>query len=104
MCGAKWKTCQCPQWDEARLLARAETRVGHVPAGRVREEAVAREAEHLREHHECQHDGEWEKVRPRGRRDVEYECEICDDVHYEFIWRCVDCEITVCTRCKFNRL
>ncbi|KAG2746578.1 hypothetical protein P692DRAFT_201791821 [Suillus brevipes Sb2] len=27
MCKALWKTCRCPQWDEARLLAAAERRV-----------------------------------------------------------------------------
>ncbi|KAI9457935.1 hypothetical protein HD554DRAFT_1759385 [Boletus coccyginus] len=27
VCQARWKTCQCPQWDERRLLAAAEERV-----------------------------------------------------------------------------
>jgi hypothetical protein len=27
LCKALWKTCRCPQWDEARLLAAAERRV-----------------------------------------------------------------------------
>ena len=27
LCHARWKTCQCPQWDERRLLAAAEERV-----------------------------------------------------------------------------
>ncbi|KAG1739764.1 hypothetical protein EDD22DRAFT_921980 [Suillus occidentalis] len=27
VCKALWKTCRCPQWDEARLLAAAERRV-----------------------------------------------------------------------------
>lgn len=26
-CGARWKTCRCPQWEERRLLAAAEARV-----------------------------------------------------------------------------
>ncbi|KAF8553220.1 hypothetical protein OG21DRAFT_1274303 [Imleria badia] len=27
LCRARWKNCQCPQWDERRLLAAAEARV-----------------------------------------------------------------------------
>jgi len=60
VCGMKWKTCNCDQWDEERLIERAENLVdnGRAPQANYqihgRAEQVAQAVEHLREHHECE--------------------------------------------------
>lgn len=61
VCGQQWKTCACLQWDEDRLLERAEEVVDNMQAPAVnhhgaedREDQVARAVQHLREHHECE--------------------------------------------------
>ncbi|CZR55118.1 uncharacterized protein PAC_05004 [Phialocephala subalpina] len=60
VCGANWKTCQCPTWSEARLLGRAEQIADPIappvaqvpqplpppPAPRPQQVAVARQCHH----------------------------------------------------------
>ena len=61
LCGARWKTCECQQWDEERLLDDAERRVRNEFGNRVAEAQPALHATRvrqrmqvLREDHECQ--------------------------------------------------
>lgn len=62
VCAATWKTCQCAQWDESRLLDAAQRRVEVEAGGRegrvglapdVFRERVRVQAEQLRVNHEC---------------------------------------------------
>lgn len=111
VCGERWKTCGCAQWDEARLLDRAADIVdrhdGPVRPGNVRgeparalqrERQVARMADQLRERHECDHHGRW------IRRTGTHRCEECHDFLANFILECHQCRLLACVRCKKNRL
>jgi hypothetical protein len=101
VCGVKWKKCQCPQWDENRLVDRVNRVVAHHqpqpanPGERAQILAAAHNV--VAGRHICAHIS-WERV------DGEWECDECgDDLPY-FIWRCEVCEIDACTRCRYNRL
>lgn len=61
LCSARWKTCDCRQWDEERLLNDAERRVRNQFGNRgaqaqpaIHAERVNQRMEQLRENHECQ--------------------------------------------------
>ncbi|KAF4339196.1 IBR finger domain protein [Fusarium beomiforme] len=61
VCGERWKNCDCPQWQEERLVRRANDIVDRDDnAGRmdaqVRQARVERERANLIENHECTHD------------------------------------------------
>ncbi|KAK4233576.1 hypothetical protein C8A03DRAFT_47915 [Achaetomium macrosporum] len=88
VCGEAWKRCQCPQWDERRLLRRAEAN---------RAAMVEQERAHLRENHDCDHRS-WRFVQG------EHECELCHDTLKAFIWYCCQCHLAACSRCRRNRL
>ncbi len=100
----QWKTCTCQIWDEARLLARANVIVDRnepQAIGLVREAAVDAVVRHINYQHEsddddCDH--EWERI------DGGHECDECGDELPYFIWRCEECEIYACTRCRYNKL
>ncbi|KAL5604413.1 hypothetical protein BROUX41_002385 [Berkeleyomyces rouxiae] len=103
VCGARWKTCQCPQWDEDRLLRRAGEVVDRRPqpqggAGNLanRVLAVANMQRILRNHHECDHE-QWQWIAGRHR------CDQCRDWLREYIFECTQCRITSCRRCRYNR-
>ncbi|KAI9154766.1 hypothetical protein HJFPF1_07323 [Paramyrothecium foliicola] len=101
-CAAPWKTCQCKQWDEARLVLRTEQLINRGHRGvanmteRRRRLLRQQQAEHLRENHECQH-GVWTSI------SGEHTCETCHDTLPEFIYECVACRVQVCRRCRLNR-
>ncbi|KAM0425475.1 hypothetical protein ACHAPT_009264 [Fusarium lateritium] len=102
VCGERWKTCRCPQWQEDRLFRRANVIVDRAgDAGRIDERArqlrVERERRNLMENHECTHE-RW-KGRPGPRQ-----CEECFDFLPIFIYECRQCHIMACRRCRFNRL
>ena len=115
VCGAIWKNCACPQWDERRLLARAEVIVDRQPremelalahhAEQVRQaterraEQVRQAMERLREDHECAHDEGWRKVTTGSLR-----CEECTHTLGAFLLECRQCNLRACVRCKQNRL
>jgi hypothetical protein len=124
-----WRTCNCPQWEEARLTAAAEDQVRREeppppPAGRraaaapapaLFAERVRRAAERLRVNHECRH-GSW-RYRSGGGR-----CESCNHSldRYLLVSRmfstlrqkhtlmlrqcCNGCQMLACVRCQRNRL
>ncbi|KAI0336007.1 hypothetical protein GY45DRAFT_572325 [Cubamyces sp. BRFM 1775] len=103
LCTATWRTCTCRQWDENRLLATAEHRVQRqgvqAPAqgGNAVEyrRRVAREAERLREDHNCEH--RWRYVVTEGH------CEGCGHFLRLFLFQCRGCQMWVCARCRRNR-
>ncbi|KAK3328727.1 hypothetical protein B0H66DRAFT_519 [Apodospora peruviana] len=102
VCGKKWKTCRCEQFDQDRLLERAEAVVDRRrDAQRIpdvqRENLVRREMEHLRANHQCEH-ARW---RSRGGR---HQCEECHDTLPNYILECTQCRLMACRRCRYNRL
>ncbi|KAI1352820.1 hypothetical protein F5Y01DRAFT_324069 [Xylaria sp. FL0043] len=116
LCAAKWKTCTCVQWDEARLYDRAEAIYDRNPvdehvhaedpentanlqstAAETRTAEIGRIMEHLVQNHEC---GHWEWISRRGPR----RCEECRQSMPLFIYECRNCSIMACRRCRYNRL
>ncbi|CAG9946053.1 unnamed protein product [Clonostachys rosea f. rosea IK726] len=102
VCGERWKTCTCPQWQEERLIRRANAIVDRANGAgrideRVRQIRVERERRNLVENHECTHEL-WKS------RSGPHRCEECHDVLREFIYECRQCHIMACRRCRFNRL
>ncbi|OCK89389.1 uncharacterized protein K441DRAFT_619785 [Cenococcum geophilum 1.58] len=106
VCGLKWKTCQCPQWDEARLYSRAAEIVNRNPQPLPRQgqpevipraRQVEQAAQRLRERHECDHDGAWRRLEGRFR------CEDCRSILPKFILECRHCQLQSCVRCRYNR-
>ncbi|AEO71239.1 uncharacterized protein THITE_2058763 [Thermothielavioides terrestris NRRL 8126] len=102
ICGAKWKTCDCPQWNEDRLLARANVIVNRDPGAQQLNDAgranrVERERRNLVHNHECQHDN-WQV------RHGENRCEQCHDDLPLYIYECTQCMLLACHRCRYNRL
>ena len=102
LCGEEWKTCTCTQWHEERLLARAEVVVDRQNVGvqvpvAERAQRVQQMMEEIVQHHECDHDVYWTRVRWQDR------CEECNEWK-KTILRCPNCHIQMCDRCKRNRL
>lgn len=63
LCAARWKTCTCPQWEEARLLDTAHQGVVNQFGARAAvveprrfQERVGRRVAELRVNHDCVHD------------------------------------------------
>ncbi|CCF36037.1 IBR finger domain-containing protein [Colletotrichum higginsianum] len=102
VCGNRWKTCNCAQWNEERLYARANAIVNrnanaHFNNPEVRTRQVEREAHNLVMNHQCAHNT-W---RSRGGA---HRCEECHDSLPLYIYECARCRIRACRRCRFNRL
>ncbi|KAK1834562.1 hypothetical protein QBC39DRAFT_343403 [Podospora conica] len=101
-CGARWKTCGCAQWDEERLVVRAEDIVNrdanavNLPAAQ-RRHLIERERRNLVENHVCDH-RQW-----KGRGGT-HQCETCNHTLTVFIYECRQCRILACRRCRYNRL
>lgn len=105
VCSKQWKTCECPQWEEDRLLERAENIVDNnrAPARNQHEDRDAQVAEavqHLRDNHECEHE-RFRGIREAGK---EYECEVCGETYRTWIYQCRGCWMIACNRCRHNRL
>lgn len=104
LCAATWKRCQCVQWDENRLIEAAEVRVQRglnqnrrVPAAPAFQQMVQREAQRLREDHDCRH-YMW------NRRNGGGNCETCGFWLRDFLLQCRECRMLACVRCRRNRL
>jgi len=100
VCARQWDTCDCPLWDEARLIATAEDRVARrgEPGGRANvQEEVAR----LRGHHDCNHPS-FERVDSKSHRG-QMMCDTCNGRMPLFIFRCDYCRTELCRRCLHNR-
>ncbi|PQE33416.1 IBR finger domain-containing protein [Rutstroemia sp. NJR-2017a WRK4] len=100
ICAQRWKICACAQWDEERLVSRAEQVVARQPVRtnplQVRAQ-VAAAAQNLRDRHNCIH-ASWQYV------GGEHRCEECYHTLPSFIFECGQCRIQVCRRCMMNRL
>jgi hypothetical protein len=90
VCAARWKTCKCPQWEEARLLRTAEQRVENEMGARARVAApeifrqrVEQRIERLRYEHDCANRHRWSRRNGRAR------CEECRYILPEYLL--VDC-------------
>ncbi|KAF5876302.1 putative ibr finger domain protein [Botrytis fragariae] len=100
ICAQLWKTCACAQWDEERLLSRANQVVARRPVGSNPSQVgaqVAAAAQNLRYRHNCVHTS-WQYVQG------EHRCEECYHTLPAFIFECRQCQIQVCKRCRMNRL
>ncbi|KAI1769902.1 hypothetical protein F4818DRAFT_456466 [Hypoxylon cercidicola] len=101
VCGARWKTCRCEQWDEHRLYERAaeiDARDDEdQPGERDRPQRVQHLMDNLRRDHECDHTRWFSRGGPR-------ECEECFNVMPIFIYECRQCHIMACRYCKRHRL
>ncbi|KAH7303901.1 hypothetical protein B0I35DRAFT_517051 [Stachybotrys elegans] len=101
-CGEKWKGCQCAQFREERLLARADHIVDRDPeaadlTGGQRAQRRLQEMLNLRLNHACVH-LDWEY------RAGAHRCEECRFLLPRFIFQCTQCRIRACFRCRMNRL
>ncbi|KAG9250615.1 uncharacterized protein F5Z01DRAFT_665335 [Emericellopsis atlantica] len=101
VCGEKWKTCNCEQWHENRLLDRASTvvdrDVGHELDEAERAARMEQEQQNLRDNQECGHES-W-SIRPGA-----FQCEECQDHLPQYIFECAGCRILACRTCRHNRL
>ena len=114
-------------WDENRLFERAAAVVDRAPARAPaplpaappaaapirpaqaavvhpvvddRDAQIQRTAQHLREHHECDHE-RFQCVREGG---ADFECEVCSEVYYNWIYQCRQCLMIACNKCRHNRV
>lgn len=99
VCSTPWKNCNCPQWDDQLLLEQAERLVDRQQGQEDddREARVEEAARMLEENHNCDHT-EFDKVMGQ------FECDQCHHHLPLYIYRCQQCRIDVCFRCRFNRL
>ncbi|KAI0851948.1 hypothetical protein F5Y00DRAFT_274217 [Daldinia vernicosa] len=101
VCGLRWKTCACAQWDENRLFDRAEAiynrgRNARQGPNAQRRVAIRNIAEGLRVNHGCD-------LHVWTRRLGPYVCDLCNIRLSEFIFECDTCHMMVCRRCRDNR-
>ncbi|KAL6817111.1 hypothetical protein J3E69DRAFT_374967 [Trichoderma sp. SZMC 28015] len=102
VCGKEWKTCACDQWDENRLVDRANVVVDRDADGRQLEREqravlVEQARDNLVQNHQCVH-RHW-----RPRLDLVR----CDDCHQrppDCVYECRDCRILGCRMCRYNRV
>jgi hypothetical protein len=96
VCSARWKQCECPHWDEARLQERAGLIAGrNQPAPAP--QAVEQAAQFLVAQHECDHDVVWKRVT------VAAACEECGDWMPDYILECRQCGLQACNDCRRYR-
>ncbi|KAM0755001.1 hypothetical protein T439DRAFT_284130 [Meredithblackwellia eburnea MCA 4105] len=106
LCAKSWKTCECPQWEERRLMAEAERRVQARAEDNPNQEPVPHRihlqrvqalADTLRTNHACTH-VRWNYRGGGGT------CDSCGHYLAQFLLRCTGCELLACVRCRRNRL
>eukprot|EP00884_Botryococcus_braunii_P023170 jgi/Botrbrau1/9537/Bobra.0211s0027.1 len=105
LCGATWKTCACPQWDENRLLRAAAQRVQQNPQVQQMDrgqfqQAVEVMAEALRVNHACPGHS-WLLTNPP----VEVNCRNCGYFLSRYCYVCANptCGTVVCRTCRYFR-
>lgn len=103
VCGARWKTCKCPQWDENRLVERANRVVNQRQAPEAAQAPAARAAavaqvqnDLAQQLEDCDHT--WSRERHDG------DCEECGQYFPHFLYQCDDCGIWSCAYCRHHRL
>ena len=82
VCAVPWKDCECPQWDEERLMDTAQRRVRYDVGDRAQpavfQEQVRRMANTLRQNHDCDRH-RWRRQDGRAR------CEECQYILRDFL-------------------
>ncbi|GAA6051663.1 hypothetical protein JCM3770_001218 [Rhodotorula araucariae] len=103
LCGAEWKKCDCPLWDERRLYRavhaqnEGRARLVGIP---VVPDIVPAFRDVLRDPHDparCEHPN---TVRIGGAAD----CDECGQHLHRFILNCAECARNICVRCRRNRV
>ncbi|KAF1848192.1 uncharacterized protein K460DRAFT_427193 [Cucurbitaria berberidis CBS 394.84] len=111
LCGIEWTNpgqCNCTFWNEENLIRRARQVVDRAapqylpPAERQRR--VAEVQEQLRDTDDCEHRGRRKFERIIGGRRTRFQCEMCNEVHRNFILRCRRCQLDVCMDCRLHRV
>ncbi|GAM83129.1 hypothetical protein ANO11243_011150 [Dothideomycetidae sp. 11243] len=107
VCGANWKTCTCPIWQEDRILEVANQQVNEEVAPNadpvVRERAVAQAVQVLRQHEDvaCEH----HRARQWAWKDRgSLRCELCLWYMPYYIFMCRLCRMRACWACRRHRL
>ncbi|RKF53905.1 putative ibr finger domain-containing protein [Erysiphe neolycopersici] len=101
VCSERWKTCECPQWDEGLLLARPEDMNHDLLPQMVIDlehevfDEVADATEVVRLQESCFH-GDWRWLRGRHR------CQECFHQLPTYIFECGLCSYRACNRCRRN--
>ncbi|KAK4210437.1 hypothetical protein QBC37DRAFT_475004 [Rhypophila decipiens] len=103
LCGERWKTCNCAQWQEERLVARANEIVDRNPEARVlpvpqRQQLVQAARQNLLDRHECDHPGRFRRLGGR------HTCEMCGGSHKKYILECRRCGVLACQFCRNHRV
>jgi hypothetical protein len=105
LCGATWKTCGCPHWEEGRLVRAAAQRVLQNPEAQAMDQgqfqqAVENMAEALRTEHACPGHAWFYRQPP-----LEQECRNCGYWlnRYCYVCRHGICGTVVCRTCRFFR-
>ncbi|KAF4630193.1 hypothetical protein G7Y89_g7949 [Cudoniella acicularis] len=70
-CGAPWKTCQCVQWDEDRLIERAQVVANREQPGPAAPAQIHTARQDLEQRHNCNHT-HWARV------SGDFDCEDCN--------------------------
>ncbi|KAM7183895.1 hypothetical protein V8F33_013304 [Rhypophila sp. PSN 637] len=102
-CGEIWKTCKCEQWQEERLIARANEIVDRDPEAHVlpvpqRQQLVQAARQNLLDRHECNHGRKFKKLYGR------HTCEMCGNAYRKFILECRLCGVLACQFCRSHRI
>lgn len=132
VCGEPWKTCECPQWNEDRLMARAtrladrerdpRRRLHQPPGGLIDPEEEDLQVPPL----PAAAQGLFVVPRPEPGRIAQiaqrlrdnHEClhrtwskingpHNCEECHFrlpQYIFECRQCQLQACWRCRKNRL
>ncbi|KAK4444530.1 hypothetical protein QBC34DRAFT_308728, partial [Podospora aff. communis PSN243] len=105
VCAAPWRTCNCPVWDEQRLIDQANARVdrnlereGQGPLPEVERQALVQEQIRMLErgYHECEH-RRWRGLKDAKRK---FACEGClGDTLHSYVHEYLDCDMLLCSRC-----
>lgn len=93
-CGARWKLCKCPTWQEERLLEAGRARAG---ARADNPAVVQRHQRELRRAEECPRHG-WHLIKAGCN------CDNCPHQMNHFHYRCANCRMRTCTVCRFIRI
>ncbi|VUC33395.1 unnamed protein product [Clonostachys rosea] len=104
VCGSKWKTCECDQFDRHRLRGRVEDTVGRTVRGHVRhphdaemQAQVDQEMTHMIGFHVCGHPS-W------NVQEGYHLCELCGFALRDYVMGCDQCRVRACDRCRENRV
>ncbi|KAL2835275.1 hypothetical protein BDW59DRAFT_168514 [Aspergillus cavernicola] len=104
LCGNRWKSCMCPQWEERRLYERVEEVVDREAVNPLQRQARVAEIENdLRHNHDnCVHSRHFQRITGGHRRPLI--CEICGAHHRGYLLQCRRCYVMVCQKCRRNRV